>query len=114
MELEPAVLAALIEGVSIVLAAVIPSAVALIGARKFLSKKQAESTALNALYEIRFLQALEQHLLSTAQMTSQRNKLRSEVFKNTGLASTSAFYPTRLDQKIRSYEARVSSDNPLN
>ena len=87
---------------------VVPSIVALVISARFTAKKQALKTALKALYEIRYLLALEATAVDLLKEQGiSRQSLRAITKDKSGLRSTGLFSPSVLDRKITSYQSRV-------
>ena len=107
----PEVQSAIISGISNMITGTIPSIVIYFTSRKYLSKKQAESTALKAMQELQFHQAIEREAISNSTLTQRH--LRSLVYKKYGLKSNHAFTPKLLEAKITGYIARLERTNPM-
>ena len=102
--LDPNVLGSSIEGVCVLLAAIIPSIIGYMIFNKWQEKKQNDILTLRLARQVQFFQAVEQVAIREPNLTQR--SIRLKVKEEFNLIPYDQFTPKKLERLIESYEQR--------
>ena len=102
--LDPNVLGSSIEGICVLLAAIIPSIIGYVIFNKWQQKKQNDTLTLRLARQVQFFQAVEQIAIREPNL-SQRS-IRLKVKEEFNLIPYDQFTPAKLERLIENYEQR--------
>lgn len=102
--LDPNVLGSTIEGVCVLLAAIIPSIIGYVIFNKWQQKKQNDTLTLRLARQVQFFQAIEQVAIREPNLTQR--SIRLKVKEEFNLIPYDQFTPKKLERLIENYEQR--------
>lgn len=102
--LDPNVLGSSIEGICVLLAAIIPSIIGYVIFNKWQQKKQNDTLTLRLARQVQFFQAVEKIAIREPNL-SQRS-IRLKVKEEFNLIPYDQFTPAKLERLIENYEQR--------
>jgi len=102
--LDPNVLGSTIEGVCVLLAAIIPSIIGYVIFNKWQQKKQNDTLTLRLARQVQFFQAIEQVAIREPNLTQRSIRLKVKAEFN--LIPYDQFTPKKLERLIENYEQR--------
>ncbi|MDA0145960.1 hypothetical protein OCT63_17175 [Vibrio sp. RW] len=102
--LDPNVLGSTIEGVCVLLAAIIPSIIGYVIFNKWQEKKQNDVLTLRLARQVQFFQAVEQVAIREPNLTQR--SIRLKVKEEFNLIPYDQFTPKKLERLIENYEQR--------